>query len=112
MGMPVRELQQRMTSAEFSEWQVFLTLEPGHLPIVQVARLAALLANIHRDPKQRASAYRVEDFFPELAPAPIVDEAPLPETAEDVAALVARQRASARRISHVFRALAQQRKGS
>lgn len=63
-GTTVRELQERMSSREFSEWQAFYAIEPfgwladnwGH------AQTASLIANTHL-PKN-AKPYKQEDFLP------------------------------------------------
>lgn len=104
MGMPVAELQERMSSREFTEWKVFLELEKGHLPAHRAGVLASLLANIHRDHKRHPNPYRPEDFFPELRDdhTPTVGGLKL-NTAEDAEALIARQRAQAKFITQLFR---------
>lgn len=48
MGIPVAELQRRMTSAEFSEWRAFLAIEPddGTRADYLAASIAALITRV------------------------------------------------------------------
>lgn len=63
MGCTVRELQARMDSAEFTEWQAFDALEPigERRADLRMALLCQLIANINRDPKR--AAYSINDFL-------------------------------------------------
>jgi hypothetical protein len=58
----VGELVTRMTAAEFLAWRAVDIYDPiGNLRLVrQSALIAAVLANIHRDPKHEA--YDLDDF--------------------------------------------------
>jgi hypothetical protein len=64
MGVPVTELQRRMSSLEFSEWLAFYSLEPwgweaemyGH------AQTAAVVANVHRNAE--TAPFHASDFMP------------------------------------------------
>jgi hypothetical protein len=51
-----------MPATVWQEWQAFLAVEPGEIwAEIRTARLMALLANIHRDPKRKA--YSPRDFW-------------------------------------------------
>ncbi len=65
--MSVAEAQQRISSREFAEWMAFDRVEPigGRRGDYQTAMLAALLANIYRDPKAHRRPYAVQDFVPQ-----------------------------------------------
>lgn len=64
MGVPVAELQNRMSAAEFAEWMAFYEIEPfgwqadfsGH------AQTAATIANVNRS--KDTKPYKVSDFMP------------------------------------------------
>lgn len=64
-GCTIAELQDRMSYTEFWEWVAFAEVEP--LPEQRAdlrnARQMALLANVHRDAKQRANAYAPREFL-------------------------------------------------
>lgn len=63
MGCTVRELQARMDSAEFTDWQVYDAIDPigERRADMRMALLCQLIANIHRDPKR--GAYTLDDFL-------------------------------------------------
>jgi len=54
-----------MPSSELETWREFYELEPFGLDVQDglFAHLGALLANIHRDRKQQAEPFKVEDFL-------------------------------------------------
>lgn len=95
-----------MSGLEFSEWAEFLALEPSWHPAEQSGQVAAVVANVNRDPKRRAAPYQPADFFPELREEV---EPLLPETDDQRAALAERQIAQARMISQMYAALGQDR---
>jgi hypothetical protein len=78
----VAELQQRMSSEEFSEWIAFATIEPfgfeadflGH------AQTAAVIANVNRG--EKGQVREVRDFMPRLS-------TPEPQSAEAMKATAA-----------------------
>ncbi len=77
MGCTVAELQGRMDSAEFTQWQAFDELEPFGSRMVDLAvgQLATLVANINRDPKRQP--YALSDFLIsrwDVAPPPSQEE--------------------------------------
>lgn len=65
--MTVREAQARIDSKEFLRWMAFSRLEPFGQEVEdrRFARLAALIANVNRDPKRKPTAYTLEDFMPD-----------------------------------------------
>lgn len=56
-----------MSSREFAEWMAYFRLEPfGEARADwRAAMLAALIANVNRDPK-RGKPFRIADFMPEF----------------------------------------------
>ena len=83
MGIPVAELQRRMSSREFAEWLAFMNLEPlgAERADLQAGIIAATVANAHRDPKQRRQPYQPGDFIPDYDPQP-------EKTGQDLLAIV------------------------
>ena len=71
----VAACQRAVGSSEFTAWQAYYRLEPfGDDAIVyQLAKLAALYADVQRDPKRHPAPFVPEDF---MAPRPL---APTPE---------------------------------
>ena len=61
-GCTVREAQSRCTAREFAEWKAYRRLEcfPDERIEHQLAQLASLLANIHRDRKK--PPYKAAEF--------------------------------------------------
>jgi hypothetical protein len=55
----VAELQARMSQAEFIDWMAYYQIDPFG---GQVAELLAMLANVNRDAKKRATPYTPTDF--------------------------------------------------
>ena len=88
LGIPIRELQQRVSGREFAEWLAFERLygpiDPGRRMDLAAALVASVLANIHRDPKRRRQPYTVEDFLPQYD-----RPAPRRQTPEETVELVA-----------------------
>ena len=62
--MTRRELLQRMTSSEISEWVAYANLEPfgGELDFLGAGIIAATIANVNRPNGQKA--YKPSDFMP------------------------------------------------
>ncbi len=56
-----------MGQAEFLDWCAFFRVQgwPGWREDVRAAELLALLANVNRDSKKRANAYKAEEFMPD-----------------------------------------------
>lgn len=64
--MSVKRAQREIDSPEFSEWMAYAEIEPFG-PIredLRAGQVAALIANVNRDPKTKPDAYTAEDFFP------------------------------------------------
>lgn len=68
IGRTPRELLAQVTSEDITEMMAFERLEPfGALHLEFLAgQVCATLANINRDPKQRAEAWQARDFMPAL----------------------------------------------
>lgn len=64
--MSVKRAQREIDSAEFSEWMAYSVWEPfgPEREDQRAGMVAALIANVNRDPKHRPQPYDVEDFFP------------------------------------------------
>ncbi len=64
--MSVRELRSRVDFREFLEWEIYERVEPFQCDRVDYAGalLAAILANVNRDPEKRKQPYQVTDFLP------------------------------------------------
>lgn len=64
--MSVKRCMREVDSAEFAEWMAYSIHEPfgPEREDQRAGMIAALIANVNRDPKQRAQPYNVEDFFP------------------------------------------------
>lgn len=78
--MTVAELGRRMSSREFSAWMEYAEIEPFGSPRddLRAGEVAAVVANVYRNPKVRAEPFTPGDFFPELAPPkPALTEADL-----------------------------------
>lgn len=66
--MTVGELLSRISSRELTEWMAYYSQEPfgevrGDL---QSAIVAAMIANVNRDPKRQRQAFEVEEFMPKF----------------------------------------------
>lgn len=68
--MTVRELLARIDSRELTEWMAFYELEPWGTGIDdhRAGEVAAVVANVNRDPKKRRQPYKSTDFFPPRHP--------------------------------------------
>lgn len=77
MGIPIAELQERISSREFAEYWVHFTLEPwgNEREDLRSGIVASTVANANRDPKKRPKPYTPDQFMPKLAgPEPDDDE--------------------------------------
>lgn len=65
MHCTVEELAERMTSAELTDWAAEFQLQPwgDELDRRQVAIVAAVLANVNRNPDKRPQPYEAADFL-------------------------------------------------
>lgn len=68
MGIPIRELQERISAREFAEYIAFWQLEPWgeEREDYRSALICAVLANVWRPKGSRD--YRPEDFMPKFVP--------------------------------------------
>lgn len=81
--MSVKRAMREIDSAEFAEWMAYSYYEPfgPEREDQRAGMIAALIANVNRDPKHRAEPYDVEDFFPRYdtvieepeVPAPVLE---------------------------------------
>lgn len=64
MGIPVGELQHRISSQEFTEYLAYFTIEPypEERADINAAMIACLLANAYRDPKTKPRPFELRDF--------------------------------------------------
>ena len=64
LGIPVRELQNRMSSQEFTEYLAYFSVEPWaeERADLNSAMIAALLANAYRNPKAKPQPFTLQDF--------------------------------------------------
>jgi len=64
--MTVRELLERIDSRELTEWAVYFGLEPWGTEVEdwRAGLVAATIANVNRDPKQRRKPFEPADFMP------------------------------------------------
>lgn len=77
-GCTVRELQVRMSSREFAEWQAFARLDPfgPARADLRMANQMALFAEVHRDRKKRSKAFTPADFMFEFDSEAVPDPEP------------------------------------
>jgi hypothetical protein len=66
LGMTVEEMLDRMTWAEYLEWQEYYGLEPWgeERADLRSAIVASLIANVNRDAKKQPRPYEPTDFMP------------------------------------------------
>lgn len=57
-----------MSGQQLVEWMAYAELEPfgEERADLRMATLAALIANIYRDPKQKSTPFEIEDFMPKF----------------------------------------------
>lgn len=67
LGMTVKELEQRMSSRELSEWMAFFSLEPWGCEVEdwRFGMLASVIANVNRDKKKQRKPFEPQDFMPQ-----------------------------------------------
>jgi len=77
-GCTVRELQERMSSREFTEWAAFGNLDPfgPARADLRMANQMALFAEVHRDRKKRGRPFSPAEFMFEFDPAERVEPEP------------------------------------
>ena len=70
LGIPVKELLQRITSRELSEWMAYESIEPfgERRSDLRMGILASLIANANRDRRKRSEPYEPDDFIPRFGP--------------------------------------------
>jgi hypothetical protein len=75
MGIPIGELQGRVTSREFAEYMAFHELEPfgPEREDLRAGIVASTIANANRDPKKHGP-YTADDFMPRYGAADVDDE--------------------------------------
>lgn len=67
-GCSVRELLQRISSKELTEWMAFYNVEPfgeGQVAL-RSGIIASLIANIKRDTKKKITPFTPFDFIPKI----------------------------------------------
>ena len=66
LGLPRAEMLARMSSAELSDWQAFMVIEPfgSEASYIGHAITAATIVNMHKDKRQPAA--KVEDMMPKF----------------------------------------------
>ncbi len=64
LGIPVGELQQRVSSQEFTEYLAFFSIEPWSAVREDInnAAIVTMLANAHRDTKAKPQPFNLNDF--------------------------------------------------
>lgn len=64
--MSVKRAMREIDSQEFAGWMAYSVHEPfgPEREDQRAGMIAALIANVNRDPKKRTEPYDVEDFFP------------------------------------------------
>lgn len=69
MGIPIAELQERISSHDFAEYWAMFQLEPWGLERedYRAGIVASTVANANRDRKKHPRPYRPEDFVPHVA---------------------------------------------
>lgn len=95
MGIPIAELQERISSHDFAEYWVHFQLDPWGLERedLRAGIVASTIANANRDPKKRRRPWTPDQFMPHVAePEGRDDEEPdeddIAEHAERVDALM------------------------
>lgn len=89
MGIPIAELQERVSSREFAEYWAAYQLDPWgpELEDHRTGIVASTIANVNRDPKKRPRPYTPDDFTPRFGAA-VDDEEPTEEELEARAAAI------------------------
>jgi len=67
MGIPIDELQTRISSRRFAEYWAHFQLEPwgAEREDLRSGIVASTIANVNRDPKKRARAFPPDQFMPD-----------------------------------------------
>lgn len=70
MGIPIAELQERISSHEFAEYWVHHELEPWGMERedLRFGIVAATVANANRDPKKKAQPFTPDQFVLKVEP--------------------------------------------
>ncbi len=60
----VRKIERRLSAKRFLEWEAYAQLEPfdARRGDYRAASIAAVIANVNRDPKKQTKPFTVEDF--------------------------------------------------
>lgn len=68
MGIPIAELQERVSSREFAEYWAYFQLEPwgAEREDLRSGIVASTIANANRDPKKRARPFTPDQFMPDF----------------------------------------------
>ena len=69
LGVPnVDRMLESISGRQLAEWMAYARLEPfgEERADLRMAILAALIANVNRDPKKKSSPYEVSDFMPKF----------------------------------------------
>jgi hypothetical protein len=90
MGIPIAELQERISSHEFAEYWVHYGLEPWGLEREDLRSgiVASTIANANRDPKKRPRPFTPDQFMPRFDREDVADDDELDE--DEAAAHAAR----------------------
>jgi hypothetical protein len=69
MGIPIGELQERVTSREFAEYWAFHQLSPigPERDDLRAGVVASTIANANRNPKKRRRPYTAAELMPQFA---------------------------------------------
>jgi hypothetical protein len=67
--MSVKQAQREIDSREFTEWMAYWNVEPfgPEREDQRAGEIAAVIANVNRDPKTKSEPWTAVDFFPRLA---------------------------------------------
>lgn len=84
MGIPIAELQGRISSRDFAEYWAHSKLEPWGVEHDdrRSGIVAATIANVNRDPKKRPQPYQAEDFMTTAIDVADLDDEEDPDEAE------------------------------
>ncbi len=90
----MRELLERIDSAEITSWQLYAEMEPfgEERADLRAGIIAALIANANRDPKKHREPFTPRDFMPCLTVASRRDESSADRLRKLAAAMGARPR--------------------
>ena len=76
MGIPIAELQERVSSRDFAEYWAAFQLDPwgAEREDLRAGIVASTIANANRDPKKRPRPFTPEQFMPSLGRPAEADE--------------------------------------